>query len=149
MGRVALTIWYTLTTLVGSGVCCCSFAATPTAPFQTNPADRSSPAGPVKSCCHTDPQPCGEHGKQNPDPSKPSKCPCEHGKQHATSLPPGGQEGTDLVAQLKLIEVLFVGFMAPSGFDLSPLATTDLGTSPPASKLAGRTLLAAYSVLRC
>lgn len=107
------------------------------------------PAGPVKSCCHTDPQPCGEHGKQNPDPSKPSKCPCEHGKQHATSLPPGGQEGTDLVAQLKLIEVLFVGFMAPSGFDLSPFATTVLDTSSPASRPAGRTLLAAYSVLRC
>lgn len=148
MGRVALTVWYTLTTLVGPCVCCCSFAATPAA-AQAAAAGPSLPASPVKSCCHTDPQPCGEHGKQNPDPSKPSKCPCEHGKQHATSLPAGGQEGADLVAQLKLIEVLFVGFMTPSGFDLSPFATTPLVTSPPASKPAGRTLLAAYSLLRC
>lgn len=150
MTRVALTLWFTIATLAGPGVCCCSFAsssattALPAENGQTVPAPK-----PVKSCCQTAPQQCGEQGKQNPDPSKPSKCPCEHGKQATSSLPTSGHGGTDLVAQLKLIDALFVGFMATSAFDSSTVTPTRADTSPPVSRLAGRDLLAAYSTLRC
>lgn len=146
MARVALTFWFTIATLAGPWVCCCSFAASPKTTSGSNQVPASKP---VKSCCHTDAPPCGEHGKQNPDPTKPSKCPCEHGKQHVTSLPTSGQEGTDLVAQLKLLDALFVGILAPSAFDFLAVRPTRTDTSTSPSKLAGRDLLAVYSLLRC
>lgn len=150
MTRVALTLWFTIATLSGPGVCCCSFASSTTSTVLPTADGQSVPASkPVKSCCQTDTQPCGEPGKQNSDPSKPSKCPCEHGKQAASSLPTTGQGGTDLAAQLKLIDALFVGFMAPSAFDLLTATLTRADTSLPVTKLAGRDLLAAYSTLRC
>ena len=64
-------------------------------------------------------------------------------------MPTSGQGGTDLVAQLKLIDALFVGFMTSSAFDFSTVTPTRADTSPPVFRLAGRDLLAAYSTLRC
>ena len=146
MFRAALTLWFTFATLAGPGVCCCSFASTdlPAKVGQSLPASK-----PAKSCCQTDPQPCGEQRKQDSDPSKPSKCPCEHGKQATSSLPASESGGSDLVAQLRLNDALLVGFTAPSAFDSPTVTLTRADTSTPVSRLAGRDLLAAYSTLRC
>lgn len=147
MGRIALTLWFAITTLLGPGVCCCSFASSPH-PANPAPTDvKTAPtAKPVKACCHQEAPPCGEQDKQ--EPGKPSKCPCEHDKQ-AEALPPGGNATADLAAQLKLTDTLFVGLADSFAFNFSTITSASADTSRPVFKLAGRDLLAVYSVLRC
>ncbi len=149
MGRLALTLWFTVTTLLGSGVCCCSFASSPHAAPTASAVGLPAPTGNrAKACCQREAPPCGEPGKQIPEPGRPAKCPCDHGKQVQT-LSPGGQTHADLVAQLKWIDGPVVGLLAPFAFDPSPTTSASADTSPPGPKLAGRDLLAAYSLLRC
>lgn len=149
MWRIALTFWFTITTLLGPGVCCCSFASSP---HPVNPAHtdvKTVPAAkPVKPCCHQEAPPCGEQDKQNPEPGKPSKCPCEHDKQVKT-LPPSGNATADLAAQLKLTDTLFVGLAGSFAFDFGTITSASADTSRLVVKLAGRDLLAVYSLLRC
>lgn len=143
MGRVALTLWFTITTLLGPGVCCCSFAtAKPTA------AGERPSAKPVKSCCDRHDSPCCPDGRKHREPGEPSKCPCEKGKQ-VTAVPPAATTTTDLSAQLKLFDALFVSLLSCSAFDLPAVDSVFADTSPPAVQPAGRELLAAYSLLRC
>ena len=143
MWRLALTFWFTVTTLLGPGVCCCSFAsATP------NDAGGRSSATSAKSCCDQSTPPCGSDGKHNQEPGKPSKCPCEKGKQ-VNTLPPAGTTTTDFAAQVKLIDSLFVGLLLPYSLNLGAITSATADTSQPITRLAGRDLLAAYSLLRC
>lgn len=149
MARVAITLWFTVTALLGPRVCCCSFAASPaTAKQSTADGQSASPSKPVKSCCVADAPPRGEGGKRSPEPGKPSKCPCEHG-QRANTLPPSGHIAADLANELKWTASLFVGLLAHSATDSGVATSVTADTSPPAVRLAGRDLLAAYSLLRC
>ena len=143
MARVALTCWFTITALLGPGVCCCSFAnASPiTANGQTTSATK-----PTKSCCQQEVPPCGDNGKS--EPGKPSKCPCNHGKQ-ASTLPATASTTADLVTQLNLLDVLGVWLLASFALEYPAIPSASADTSPPVAKLAGRDLLAVYSVLRC
>lgn len=143
MPRVALTLWFAITALLGPRVCCCSFAnASPPARHgQTTPATK-----PVKSCCQPEALPCGDDGKPNPEPVKPSKCPCEHDKPVRT-LAATVSTTADLAAQLKLLDVLRVWL--PTPFESSAVTVVAADASPPVPKLAGSDLLAAYSLLRC
>ncbi|VTU01701.1 unnamed protein product [Gemmataceae bacterium] len=143
MWRFALTFWFTVTTLLGPGVCCCSFAsATP-----TDTGGRSSTTA-AKSCCDQSTPPCGSDGKHHQEPGKPSKCPCEKGKQ-VNTLPPADTTTTHFAAQLKLIDSLFFGLLLPYLLDLGTITGATSDTSQPVVRLAGRDLLAAYSILRC
>lgn len=149
MGRIALTLWFTITTLLGPWVCCCSFASSPHPANLARTDVKTVPtAKPVKACCHQEAPPCGEQDKQNPKPGNPSKCPCEHDKQ-AEALPPGGNATADFAAQLKLTDTLFVGLAGSFAFNFSTITSVSPDTSRPVVKLAGRDLLAAYSILRC
>lgn len=139
MGRLALTFWFAFTTLLGPGVCCCSFASA---------ADGRASSGLAKSCCDQNAPPCGPDGKHHQEPGKPSKCPCEKGKQ-VNTLPPAGTTTTDFTAQLKLIDSLFVGLLLPYLLDLGTVTAATSDTSQPVVRLGGRDLLAAYSILRC
>ncbi|CAN5468486.1 hypothetical protein BH11PLA2_BH11PLA2_20980 [soil metagenome] len=145
MFRVALTLCFTLTTLLGPGVCCCSFAAF----AHTNPVSTSGDhltTKPIKSCCEQQTPPCGDHDKQKP--GKPSKCPCEHGKQ-VTSLPPDAASTADFVAQIRLLDTLFVFLFVQVEYALSTLASSITLKFEPVSRLAGRDLLTAFCLLRC
>lgn len=150
MSRVALTLWFTITALLGPGVCCCSFAAVPHSVTPTSVDGRPVPAKvPVRSCCHQEAPPCGDQGRPQPSgPVKPSKCPCEHGKQ-AKPLPPSGVTNADLVAHLRLLDTLFVGILLWTDPDLAPPTSGVTDTSQPVIKPYGRDLLAVYSLLRC
>jgi hypothetical protein len=145
----AFTFWFTITTLVGPGVCCCFFAlsfhsVTPAAAHgQPVPA-----AKPVKSCCHQEAAPFGEHGEHNNEPCEPPKCLCKKASQVAT-LPPSTSANADISAQLKLIDALFVGLLASFAFDFVAISSATPDPTQPVYRLAGRDLLAAYSVLRC
>ena len=92
--------------------------------------------------------PCCPDGKRNHEPGKPSKCPCEKGKQ-VTTLPTAGTINADLAAHLKLNDALSVGLLAPFAFDLGTITSATADTSQPVVRPAGRDLLAAYSLLRC
>jgi hypothetical protein len=106
-------------------------------------------AKPVKPCCHQEAPPCGDHGKsKSPEPGKPSKCPCEHGKQ-AKPLPPTESANADLALQLRLLDTLFVGTLLWVDPDLAPPTSAVAAASLPVAKLSGRDLLAVYSLLRC
>ena len=146
MARTALTFWFTITTLLGPGICCCSFGFSLTSDRLGAAGTQSATAKPVKSCCQQGALPCGD--STNHKPSKPSKCPCKHGTQ-VTTLPPSATANANIVAQLKLLDLLFVGFLAPFAFDSVAIPSTPLRTFQPVFRLAGRDLLAAYSVLRC
>jgi len=144
MVHAAITLWFAITTLLGPWVCCCSLAnpAHPTVTYgQTAPTSK-----PTKSCCHQEAPPSGENGK--PEPGKPSKCPCEHPKP-VVSLAATGTATADLAAQLNLLDVLCVWLLASFTFDSPAVASASAYTSPPFAKLAGRDMLAAYSLLRC
>jgi len=146
MGRIALTLWFTITSLVGPGVCCCSFAAAKPAADSPTQAEPNHAVQPAKPCCQHEASPCDSRSNSNPDPVKP--CPCSHDKQ-VYSLPSDGDAIAGLSAQLKLFDALFVGFLAPVAFDHSTPASANSNTSQPVLRLAGRDLLSAYSLLRC
>jgi hypothetical protein len=142
MWRTTLTLWFTITTLLGPGVCCCSFAsAKPTT------ADGRSSITPAKSCCDQNAPPCCPDGKHR-EPGKPSKCPCEKGKQ-ATTLPPTAASASDLSAQLKSVDALLVGLVPSFAFTLSGVGSHSADTTQRPVHLSGRDLLAVYSLLRC
>ncbi len=113
----------------------------------TDAAGRSS-ATSAKSCCDQNAPPCGPDGKHNHEPGSPSKCPCEKGKQ-VNSLPPAETTNSDLAAQLKLIETLFVGLLFSYSLNLGTITSATTDTFQTVIRLAGRDLLAAYSQLRC
>lgn len=144
--RAVVTLWFSITALLGPQVCCCSFANSSHAPAANG--QTTSSTRPVKSCCQQESPPCGDNGKPNPQPDKPSKCPCERDKP-AKTLPATGAASADLATQLELLNVFCAWLLASPTFD-SPVATSaSADTPPPVLKVAGRDLLAAYSLLRC
>ncbi len=146
MNRALFALWFTITTLIGPWFCCCSLSASPKTTTNTS---RVPAPGSVKSCCQNDGQPRGDHEQQCPAPDRPSKCPCEQNRQHATPLLASSQEGVDPFAQQKLTDTFFVSFPSLSAFGSLSVSPLHLSTSAPAPRLAGRSLLAAYSILRC
>src|SRR5262245_36721441 len=84
MVRVLLTLWFTFTTLLGPGLCCCLFRA---APASAGAVAAPTPAPPSCPCC------CPERPPE-PEPASPGdgprpSCPCkEHAAQPAI-LPAG------------------------------------------------------------
>jgi hypothetical protein len=148
MCRIALTLWFTVTTLLGPGVCCCTFAGTSAGGHRTATSDQPVPVSkPAKSCCRDgqQPAPCGEQGKQSP--SRDKSCPCEHGK-HLKSLPPT-EKGDSISAHIKVLIESLADFLVPYSMDLVVTTRTTSAPRPPFSRLSGRDLLAAYSQLRC
>lgn len=149
MCRTALTFWFTISTLLGPGMCCCSFGSSP---FMSSAATKTwqlaSSASPVKSCCDRDIPPCCPDGKRHDEPGKPSKCPCEKGKQ-LVALPSASNTTAEFSAQIRLLDAFLSGLSAPCSIDLVRNISCADGAIPPASRLAGRDLLAACSMLRC
>jgi len=146
MVHVALTLWFTLTTLIGPWFCCCSFASTPhTSAGVTQEGPVSQP---VKSCCQSDTNTWNDGGKPSKLPEKHPQCPCKNVKQ-VNTLPTTAPVSIDLAAQLKLFETVFVGFSADYTIDSLKISSAFTNTSPPHCFLAGRDLLATFCTLRC
>ena len=146
MGRVALTLWFTLTTLLSPGVCCCNFAASP--PTQSPDPKPAPVTKATKSCCHKEALPGEDHGQPKHEPVKPPKCPCEHAKQ-VNALPVAGHANADISTDLRLLDALFVGIPLWVEYDLEAPTPVLAGATQPVFRLAGRDLLTAYSMLRC
>ena len=148
MWQTALTAWFTLVTLVGPGLCCCSMATLTAAHTAKSQPASTCLAKPANSCCEHDAPPLFKvPGK--PKPATPKKCPCEQVKHYvAEALPGESPVGVELTTLLKWIELGLLNSYV-EGSRVDPAAITTLDTSPHVPKLAGRSLLASYSVLRC
>lgn len=147
MNRFLLTLWFLLTSLAGPGLCCCSFGATQGAiHFTSAICSAKVPEKPVKSCCQRN-VPNGKTTNPGQTPKRGTSCPCEHGKQ-VSSLPSCVPGKSDFSAHLNLLVETLTGLVPSleSVPSLSITAPPDLG---PDSRLAGRDLLARYSILRC
>ena len=148
MKTAAVTLWFALATLLGPAACCCSFAHA--APAKTPTPESPEAPRPVKSCCgkHHAAEPAArpvshhDHGQ----PAKPAKCPCDASKRALTSLPPkpANEQPAGHAPALP------VGPTAdPFAASLLAVRTVRVAIPPSAYHLAGRDLLAAYSVLTC
>lgn len=148
MARAALTVWFTVTALLGPSVCCCTFAASH--PTPTSNTKQAPPTQATKSCCHkAEEAPSGDDsGQPKPEPIKPPKCPCEHAKQ-VNALPVAVHANADISTELRLLDARFIGIPLWVEPDLEAPSSIHTNSSPPVSKLAGRDLLAVYSMLRC
>jgi len=151
MSRIVLILWFTITTILWPGVCCCSFALPSQRMSQeVGLGENEAASDSGQSCCCHETQACRDDGKQDhSEPAKPAKCPCEQGKQNAASLPSTSQDVTNWVAQLKLFDAQSFYSMAPSPLEFMTVSPTRAHAIPAVFRLAGRDLLAAYSLLRC
>ncbi len=146
MLHLAITIWFTISSLLGPMVCCCSFSSD-TKP--TPDGKHQAPSEPTKSCCQSHTEPCNEGGNQTPTPQKPSKCPCKSEKQDANTASSNTRDLVGSASQFKLFDFqkLSWGISIFSGLlDTHTLSPHSVGDPP---NLSGRNLLAAFSILRC
>ena len=146
MWQFVLTVCFTITTLFGPSLCCCSLA--PTASLKNTSSPISAKTEPVKSCCQ--PMSCpSPDGEQDSSRQEKSKCPCGKTKVIADTLPTSVETASDLGNQLRLMCIeLACGFPVK----VCDNQVHDVGrfvSSPAVGHLSGRALLAAYSTLRC
>ena len=143
--KSVLTLWYVLATLLGPGVCCCSWVS---AKANTQPHGLPSAPKPTKSCCSPPAAPtCGEHARGDKPSGDPSKCPCKQNTK-AVESNVAAAVAPDVAAQLRLAECVAVTFVL---FDATVTALVSQSAVPIAGAmpLGGRALLAAYHILRC
>ena len=142
MWHSVLTLCFTFTTLFGPSLCCCSLGTF------ANLKNSLSHSKPIKSCCQPASCPSAD-GEQDSSHNEKSKCPCGKTKAIADTLAMSAESASDLGNQLRLLNtVLACGFPVT----LFESLTLDIGryhSSPVVAHLSGRTLLAAYSTLRC
>ena len=146
MLRALLTLWYTLTVLVGPALCCCTSRALAPAPAAAQVAK------PVKNCCGS----TREHEGCDPAPAPardpgPSHCPCKHQqKQDVDRLALSASPALEAVGKSRTFDAVWADtavlpqdseLLRPNGRGLDPAGGP--------ARVAGRTLLAAYQILRC
>lgn len=138
MWQTGLTFWFTIVTLIGPGVCCCSVAV-------AKPTESAHPSKTAKSCCERLADPQQMPAEPKPDPAK--KCPCERVKHEATA-PTYEIAATGVIATGSTWLLLDASIEFGSGSS-ARRPPAPLGTSQSVPPAAGRTLLALHSTLRC
>jgi len=140
MARSALALWFTLATLLGPGVCCCSGVAT------ASGSDLQPATKPIKSCCSREVHTVAKERSDGPLQEKPGQCPCERGKAMADSVPANGstpQEFDESLRTSLLYPVEFVDLDSFHSSDRDPIVSF-VGTPP-----NQRECLTAFCVMRC
>lgn len=147
MWAKVFTIWFTLTTLLGNGLCCCSFA-----PF-TPSTQHATPSAPVKSsepCC-----PCCSHETSSegvndaPDAPHPHKspCPCKDKKSQLDPALPDKAAGNDLLRSWSSWSGWLDGFCASAEIAVATHITGDSRT--PIVLYPATARLHVLQILRC
>lgn len=146
MWHYVLTICFTITTLFGPSLCCCSLATT--ASLKNSPSPTLVQSKPIKSCCQpaSCPSPDGEHDSSR---QEKSKCPCGKTKVIADTLPTSAESASNLGNQLRLLCIELACGSPVTVFEILTLEDGRFNSSPAVAHLSGRALLAAYSTLRC
>jgi len=133
MVQYLLTFWFSVTTLIGPGVCCCTLFA----------PDSSSPSNEVPSCCQAEKSPTNDKNEPIQPVRDRSECPCKHLKV-ATSDKGVLLESVALGRTFDPFATLALTFR---------ISTADhefrIDCPPTHSPPSGRALLAMYHILRC
>lgn len=131
-----LTFWFTLTTLIGPGLCCCTLRA-------ALPATES--IQPRCSCCEVAAD--GHSEKSKPDCPDQEKCPCKRGQCTTESLPPS-TESTKTTTAIGLQYWLDAATMSEP-FGHGALEVTTLAHAPNRPFHSTDDLLHVFHILRC
>jgi hypothetical protein len=145
MMRAFITLWFTIVSLLGPGLCCCTARAARAA-MHDPPATCDRP---VEACPH-----CASNaapatpGEQPADPGRSAPCPCKQGQ----SAPPAttAPQSAELGEWLRLAVVDLAGALPVTGAGLTPVAA-DPGGPPPARApfVSSDSLLRVFHLLRC
>ena len=146
MFRIVVTFLFTAVSLIGPGTCCC-FANSDSAKSPTVFVATPHPSTPTNSCCESSAPRSDDHNNSKRD--LPKKCPCDHGQK---SLNLSGLDATSVADETfshsKCLDASFeVHRMGDSRTLTNSVVQSYCSRSP--MRLAGRSLLAAYSILRC
>lgn len=152
MFRALLTLWYTLTVLIGPALCRCTAraAASDLSAAQAK-VDAKKPA---KSCCCPT-EDAGPGFNSNPaEPSKhktPADCPCKHQPKPDQDRPaPLATSGAEASSQSRAFDAGWAdAFTLNQSSTTAPMLGSSLDSSGTPLRVSGRDLLAAFHILRC
>lgn len=163
MARLLVTLWFSVTALLGPGICCCksallSRAGEPPAPSQAAPASPtkrsccSRTEAPVRSCCnqttdHAPSNPSCPHEKGKDGPGGP--CPCKAWKQ-VSEYP--GVAGNAADEWSGASEIVYDSWVCVDSHlvELSSISRVrQSALLEPPLPLSGRLLLFTYQTLSC
>src|SRR5258708_7859450 len=86
MVRVSLTLWFAVSSLIGPGVCCCSWRHLPSAGF-SNTASHNEATPPHRSCCGSDQSAKKSTDSSPPEKRAPERCPCKDWSAELAAIP--------------------------------------------------------------
>ncbi len=146
MFRIVVTFLFTAVSLIGPSTCCC-FANSDSAKSPTVFVATPHPSTPTKSCCESSAPRSDDHNNSKRD--LPKKCPCDHGQK---SLNQSGLDATSVgdetLSHSKCLDAsLEFHRIGDSRTPTNSVGRAQRSRSP--VRLAGRSLLVVYSILRC
>jgi hypothetical protein len=143
MWQTALTLWFSIASVFGPSICCCS-ASNSLNSFGRNTSATSQK---VKPCCKSNSIP-GDEQSGSPSKDKP-KCPCGKNGIASQALPISSESTSDVSDQHRWSDSLLV---TCSQFTLAYTLRSDAVALPSWSStphVFGRALLTSFSTLRC
>ena len=152
MVRALLMLWYTLTVLMGPGLCCCSARSlTAAQPDAHHVGDADTPA--KKTCCCPDEgiAGCPPDRSSHPQDGHPDGCPCKKLASQDQDRPgPPVYGGAEPLGQPRFLDLPPAEPFALGLFAIPTAGHRGGGAHPGGwAGVAGRDLLAAYHILRC
>jgi len=147
MWAKVITIWFTFTTLLGQGLCCCSLAQVIPAIQHITPAAPETTPEPSCSCCSHDTT--SERVNDSPDAPHPHKapCPCKEKKAQYDPALPNKAAGNDLLRASASWSGWLDSFYVQAEITLVPRSTCDSRTPIVLHTATAR--LHVLQVLRC
>ena len=142
--KIALTFWFTFATLSGLGACCCRELAQP---VSTAAGVAPATAAPLKSCCRPHEPQAAPSSPTTPK-EAPSKCPCEK-HESLMAVPMGGDATAELARAIQQADSQPACDRLLHGSASVAAGATPAPGFDPLPPRSGRTLLAAYCILRC
>ena len=144
MARALLVVWFTFTSLLGPGVCCCALRAA--SPATASTAEQTETK---RSCCGAVPgQRLNDEGGPCPGCPHKDQCPCKRDRSVAEALPPSvSQTAFDAVASCMLDRLDPVTL---SETRITIASRLNLAThAPPGQFHSTDDLLYVFHILRC
>ena len=147
MWAKVFTIWFTITTLLGPGLCCCSIAHfVPAIQHDSPAASETTPETSCSCCSHVTTLEKVNDPPAAPHPHK-APCPCKEKKAQLDSALPHKEAGTDLLRLSASWSGWLDCFYGQAEIALVPRGTCDSRT--PTILRTATARLQVLQVLRC
>ena len=147
MWAKVFTLWFTFTTLLGQGLCCCSFAHVIPATHHVKPSTPEKTPEPSCPCCSHETSSQGvTDAPDAPHPHK-SPCPCKDKKSQFDPALPDKAAGSDLLRSLSSWSDWLDGFCVTA--EIAVAAHTAGDSRPPIVLYPSTARLHVLQVLRC